>query len=751
MHQAHAIFNFMTKYIFSFIILIFLFIQTNAQEAIKVDSSTFFVTDSTQFILSPININSKNSDYSPVLYNNKMLFASDRENLIGVVYKNSSEKPLIDLYLCEKIDSINFKSEKPFSKTINTAYNDGPATFNANQSTIIFSSNSNFTFSIKKKKIEQKNLQLFQSEFKNNTWTAPVKLPFCKNEFSFTHPSLSSDGKTLFFSSNMNGGFGGMDLYYSTIEEGVWSKPINLGTKINSSLNEVFPFISVSNVLFFSSYVSGGFGGLDLYSFIIKDSSQSVKHLLDPPLNSISDDFGISADSEGNEGYISSNRNEINNDDIYFFKIKYPSIKNCTPFIAPRYCFTFYEESSDNSLTSESGSKLIYEWNLGDGTKIKNLEAKHCFKRPGNYNVELNIVEEASGALFYNQASYEFEVVDSEQVYINCPDTVATNAIININAYKSKISGSTILKYYWNLGDGNYSNGINGNYVYKNEGKYTIKLGLESKIDSSKQLQNSCVEKTLYVKNNFVPTVDSTLFYEPENKTIIYSTENVDSLNYRVFLGASEKQIPMDAPFFAGLVDVKEFQWDSLFLYTAGRKDKVVDLLPEYKKARANGLNASRVVAYSGDSILQNLGKLENIKIFDWMVNLKNNNPTFKEFSSNIYFSAFVDSIESIYYPTLDLIAEILKIEPGLTISIYAFTDTIGSVEFHENEYEMARLALSIQRGNVIKKYFEEKGIKIESIRNIPKNEHPIEDEVNLKKNIILNRRVTIYVKKKKA
>ncbi len=747
---ALVIFKFMNKYIFSVFLFIILVHKSIAQEPVKLDSTLLFVTDTAEYVISPINLNSKNSDFSPFIYKDKMVFASDRENLIGVVYSNNSEKPLVDLYICEKIDSVNFKSEKPLSKIINTAYNDGPATYNNDQSLIIFSSNSNFKFNLKKETKEQKNLQLYSSEFKDKTWTTPIKLSFCKKEFSFLHPTLSQDGKTLFFSSNMDGGFGGMDIYYSTLNEGIWSQPINLGNKINSSSNEVFPFISASKTLYFSSNISGGLGGLDLYTYDIADSIHSQKQLLDTPFNSAFDDFGISLDSTANQGYISSNRNELNKDDIYYFKIKYPAIKNCIPFVKPKYCFTFYEESSDDNLISESGSKLIYEWNLGDGTKIKNIEAKHCFKRAGIYTVELNIIEEASGALFYNQASYEFEVEDLQQVYINCSDTVATNALFNLNAEKSKIPGSTIINYYWNLGDGNYSNQKAGNYIYKNEGEFTIKLGLESRIDSSGKAQNSCYEKKIYVINNFVPAVDSTLFYEPQNKKTIYSTENVDSLNYRVYLGSSEKQIPLNAPFFEGLSEVKEYLWDSLYFYTAGRKEKIVDLLPEYKKARANGLNGSRVVAYGGDSLLRKFGTLENIKIFDWMMNLKDNNPTFKEFSSNIYFTAFADSIETIYYPTLDLIADILKIEPGLGISIYAFTDTVGSAEFNENEYEVARLELSMKRGNGIKKYFEEKGIKIESIRNIPKNEHPIEDEANSKKNIILNRRVTIYISKKK-
>lgn len=724
--------------------------KTFGQDANSFDSIPFFKEDTTQYFIAPININSENSEYSPVFSKGQMLFASDRNNMVGVVYTNETEKPLIDFYVAQKIDSLTFKPAKSFSKTVNTAFNDGPGCYNKDFSSIYFSSNSSYELNLKPKKVNLKNLQLFQSDFIKNTWTKPIKLPFCKSDFSYTHPCLSTDGKTLYFSSNMTGGYGGMDLYYSNITDGVWSSPINLGPKINSTSNEVFPFVSDINILYFSSDAPAAFGGLDIYSFDLSDTTNSKKQILEAPINSNTDDFGVFIDSTKNQGYFSSNRDPLKKDDIFFFNNKYPSIKNCTKYISPSYCFTFYEESTVSGLTSDDQTKLVYEWNLGDGTKIKNIEAKHCFKKSGTYTVELNIIEEESGALFYNEASYDFVVEDSEQVYLNAPDTAARNGIININSNKSKIPGSTILRYFWNFGDGNYSTEVTGNRKYKEEGEYFIKLGVEYKNDLTGKISDLCVEKKIFIANESWKNTADTIYTAPQNKKIIYTSENVDSLNFRVFLGSSEKQIPRDADFFKGLTDIREFMLDSLFLYTAGRKEKLLDLKDEYRQARSNGLNSARVVAYSGDSLLQSNEKLQNVKIFDWMVNLKQNNTTFKEFSSNIYFTGFADSIQKKYLPVLDLIAEILKIESNLEISIYSFTDTVGSAEFNEQVFEEARLELSKKRGMVIKQYFEEKGIKIASITNIPKNERPIGDENNLQKNILYNRRVTLYITKRK-
>lgn len=725
--------------------------ETLGQELILSDTEKKFEEDSSKYFIAPININSENSEYSPVVTKGQLLFASDRNNMVGVVYTNVTEKPLVDLYISSKIDSLNFKPSKSFSKTINTAFNDGPACLNKDQSILIFSTNSTYTFNLSQKGSPLKNLQLFQSDFKKNNWTQPFKLPFCKSEFSFTHPYLSPDGSTLVFSSNMDGGYGGMDLYYSKWDEGVWSIPVNLGAKINSSFNEVFPHLSTNNILYFSSNNTERLGDLDIYSFDLKDSIHSEKQILSSPINSIFDDFGVCIDPSESSGYFSSNRNTTNKDDIFYFTDKYPQIIDCTPFVSPSYCFTFYEESAENNLSAEGETKLIYEWNLGDGTKIKNIEAKHCFKKSGAYTVELNIIEEASGALFYNEASYEFIVADSEQVNINCPDTVSVNSQFTINSYKSKIPGSSILNYAWNFGDGNYSKGVSGSRKYKKEGLYHIQLGVEYKNDSSGLIKAKCVEKAIFVAAPSWKKSDNGLYTRPQNKKIIYSTENIDSLNYRVFLGSSEKQIPKDAKFFNGLTDIKEYMLDSVYLYTSGKEEKKIDLASEFKKARENGLKGARVVAYSGDSLLQSIGKLESNKIYDWMINLDNKNTKFKEFSTNIYFSAFADSIHKKYCPTLDLIADVLKKENELSISIYAFADTVGSAEFNEDIFEKARLELSLKRGNAIKKYLEEKDVVVGNIKNIPKGEYPLEDEYNLHMNKLYNRRVTIYITKKKS
>lgn len=716
-------------------------IKTFGQENIKKDSLIKFIEDSSKYFISPININSPNSEFSPILSNGKLIFASDRINTLGVVYTNENNSPFLDLFICNKIDSILFGAVKPLSKTINTAFNDGPACLSKNEKNLFFSSNSSYKFTLSQESTVQKNLQLYFSSNENGSWSLPTKLLFCDPDYSYTHPCLSPDEKTLFFSSNIKDGFGGMDIFYSKLENGVWSQPINLGSKINSSKNELFPFVSKDHVIYFSSDAPNGFGGLDIYSMDLNDSLISEKHLLESPINSTFDDFGIFLDSIGFQGYLSSNRNETNKDDIYFFMNKYSSLSDCVAFKAPYYCFTFFEESAENNLADAETSKLIYEWDLGDGTKIKNNEAKHCYKKPGTYNIELNIVEEASGALFYNEASYEFTVDDSEQVYINCPDTIAVGSSININANKSKIPGGTILSYTWSFGDGNYSSGISGNRKYKKEGKYTIQLGVNFKNDSTGKIGDYCIEKEIYVVSEKWKKTKTTVFSEPSNIKATFSTKNQDSLNFRIFLGSSKNQLDTNTSAFNGLTEIKEFKKDSLFMYTSGKEEKITKLSSEFKQAKNNGFSDANLIAYSSDLLISDQSKSMKAVISDSLANLKSIDNIVTDNYNVVFFGFNEFSIKQEYYSHLDSISEILKTNKDYTVSIFAFSDTIGNDAYN--------LKLSKKRANEVKKYIISKGIKNKRIIEIPVGENSERDNGTLYLNPENKRRVSIKLNKK--
>ena len=123
-------------------------------------------------------------------------------------------------------------------------------------------------------------------------------------DFIFT----KKDGKTMYFTSDMPGGFGGYDLYASYLEDGRWSPPLNLGPSVNTEGNEVFPFHHESGTLYFASNGLVGMGGLDIYKTTDSYGAWTDPINLGYPINTVDDDFGFIINSEQTHGYFSSNR-----------------------------------------------------------------------------------------------------------------------------------------------------------------------------------------------------------------------------------------------------------------------------------------------------------------------------------------------------------------------------------------------------------------------------------------------------------
>jgi outer membrane protein OmpA-like peptidoglycan-associated protein len=207
-----------------------------------------------------------------------------------------------------------------FSKTLNTRYHEGPATFYSDGSRIIFTRN-NFNEGRAKKSAEGVNkLKLYTAEQQNGAWANIEELPFNSDEFSVGHPALNKANNLLYFASDMPGGLGGTDIYVSRYDNGKWSQPQNLGPMVNSKGNELFPFADEAGNLYFSSDGRGGLGGLDVFFATLTGSgvvAQSVE-ALGAPINSDKDDFGLITDGQRQSGYLSSNRRN-GSDDIYRF------------------------------------------------------------------------------------------------------------------------------------------------------------------------------------------------------------------------------------------------------------------------------------------------------------------------------------------------------------------------------------------------------------------------------------------------
>ena len=261
------------------------------------------------------NINSAYSDFCALVFQDALIFISERQkDFVNEKTNSSTNRPYLSIFYSKK--ETNFEKIKEFSTQLSTEYHDGPVSISKDGNTIYFT--RSIKGELSKKSINHS--KIFQASAKGNRWKDITPMPFNSEDYSVAHPWITEDGKTLFFTSNMPGGFGGMDLYMSTKTGEEWGKPVNLGKEINTALDEVFPYIK-DTLFYFSSDGHGGYGGLDIYSIVFKNGkAQGTPENLKAPINSPSDDFGITFQDK-DTGYFSSNRpGGIGSDDIYSFK-----------------------------------------------------------------------------------------------------------------------------------------------------------------------------------------------------------------------------------------------------------------------------------------------------------------------------------------------------------------------------------------------------------------------------------------------
>jgi hypothetical protein len=407
-------------------------------------------------IITKLNLSKKSNAYSPVLHNNSLYFISDKQTNVGVLKWNEDNGNPTNVFYARRKDSLHFGRPALF-KAINTKLNDGPVSFSKNQ--ICYSSNC----------ISENNAgrdipyRLYSYSLNDKAATPKPIDMLVPDSLSILHPALVNDS-LLYFAGVYKHSNTGADLYYCKRVNGVWLKPEKFGAPVNSKENDCFPF-SKDGILYFSSDREGGKGGLDIYEFI------NGKLIKLEAVNSDKDDFGIYIIDELT-GYFSSNRK--GKDAIYYFnKINKPNFDICKKQVVNKYCYLFKE---GESFDTHDTLNMIYEWDFGDGTKARGLTVKHCFPGEGKYQVKLNAIEKLDAETFYTDIEYELEVKNERQLYISSFDTVATDSLIGFETEYSNIPDFKPQKFYWDFGGENYYEGANVRYIFKKPGTYSVKL-----------------------------------------------------------------------------------------------------------------------------------------------------------------------------------------------------------------------------------------------------------------------------------
>ena len=286
-----------------------------------------------QFLLENLDINSAYSDFGPMFYKGDLVYSTTIDSSYLKTAKYGwNDQPYLNMQrgkISPAQSNVTFKER--FGKEITTQYHEACVAFSPDENTIYFTRN-NYNGKLKRDSKGVNNLKIYSAKAVENNgtvrWENIQELPFNSDNYSVGQPSVSKDGKKLYFVSDMPGTIGSTDIFVVDIlGEDQYSNPKNLGEKINTSGREMFPYIT-DKALYFASDGFLGLGGLDVFESRLNDGIFDSPNNLGAPLNSSMDDFGYIVNEQTNKGFVCSNRKTgKGDDDIYSFE------RSCTQSI----------------------------------------------------------------------------------------------------------------------------------------------------------------------------------------------------------------------------------------------------------------------------------------------------------------------------------------------------------------------------------------------------------------------------------
>jgi len=293
----------------------------------------FAQTSSGKYTVKNLDINTKYSDFGTAYFGDStVIFSSPRgKTMIKNIWKPNAQRYL-DLYTGIIGGDGDILNKKKMKGGLNSKFHEAKVIFTKDLKTVYFTRNNYNNKEVRNDSTGILKLQLFKANVnEQGDWTNIVKLPFNSDQYSTGHPALSKDEKKLYFVSDRPESIGKTDIYVSHINnDGTYGEPKNLGAEINTVEKEMFPFIGKDGLLYFSSEGYSGNGGLDVYVSKYYTSTYSKPLNLGTTINSAKDDFAYIINAENTGGYFSSNREGgKGDDDIYSFKIEEPLTIDC--------------------------------------------------------------------------------------------------------------------------------------------------------------------------------------------------------------------------------------------------------------------------------------------------------------------------------------------------------------------------------------------------------------------------------------
>jgi outer membrane protein OmpA-like peptidoglycan-associated protein len=344
------------------------------------------MADTGQWVLNPARISGVQEFLYPVKYKDGYVFTGTNSSSKG---NPQTGKDYFDLFFIKKEKSGSWGSPEPLPGEIKGSLHDGMATFSPGGGTVFYTTSN--ADGLKGEELYKSviPLKIQVDSLMGGEWKKVYDFPYNSKDYSTGHPALAIGGKLMYFISDMPGGLGGTDIYETRLENGVWSKPKNLGPTVNTPQNEMFPSLDSAGNLYFSSYGRRNLGGLDV--FVSKKSGDVFEPAenLGYPMNTSKDDFGMLISADGKSGLMSSNRDGL--DKIYEFIRKEPKV------------------AISGVVTNKADGKPLAWVNVEVLNKQNNTKTTVVTGEDGRYQIDLEGNTDYSFALtkdgFFNQTA----------------------------------------------------------------------------------------------------------------------------------------------------------------------------------------------------------------------------------------------------------------------------------------------------------------------------------------------------------
>ncbi len=633
--------------------------------------------DSLKYAIKRLAINTDKPSFGMCKFNDKYIFSSSGIRTSSLQQASEADAGMLylDIYSCDLDDKGEAMDAELIEGNVNSTYHDGPAFYDGTRNTMFVTRNNIKRGKPVYDKSGTANLKVYSMAYIADGWAKAQDLPFNSDEFSVGHPCVNEQGNLMIFVSNMPGGYGGTDLYKVEMNGDEWGEPQNLGEKINTEGNEMFPFISYQGYLYFSSDGHAGLGGLDI--FVSENNPFGFKepNNIGFPINSPQDDFSIFYDQGAEAGYFSTNR--TGTDNIYRFDV-----------------VNFVQQIIAMGFENEHGADLA-----GQNVTLRWLEAQT------DSTVTL---DETGSFMFLADKGSNFEVYlgnkateSSEPIAVFSTDEVLRDTFANlgkVSVSKEAIKKAQDLEEVKEL----IAMTLENKYGVDLAGQNVTLRWLEAQTDSILQLdENASFEILAATGNHFEVYLGNGATRSGEPIAVFSTDATQEDTSFKVGNISVSKEALQDAGYLEKVAQLiaASVERDSLGMELAGEDIREMLL---HLRDETSFLSNSEFDDLTSSDLID--GSELNRVVASQTEATKEKNRTLKAYElNNIYFGFDSYALVSKEQTKVGELKKILAEDSGVSVVIKAHTDLRGNDDYN--------LLLSMRRAQSIQKYLQKQGI----------------------------------------